>query len=180
MKMLFLTLTTLLFCLSSNTASAWEPDNKDKRELSVAKAILEAKGKDPNLARWFDEATGYAVFPRVGKAGIGIGGARGKGIVIENDTTTGTVTLTQLTVGFQLGGQVYSEFIFFRDQTALNDFKRGNFELGAQVSAVAVNVGASLDADYSKGVAVFTIAEGGLMYEATVGGQKFKYKDKKK
>ncbi len=180
MKTLLHSLITLVLLAICVPGLAWEPDNKDKRELSVAKAILEAKEKDPNLARWFGEATGYAVFPRVGKAGFGIGGARGKGIVIENDTTTGTVTLTQLTVGFQLGGQVYSEFIFFKDQTALDDFKRGNFELGAQVSAVAVNAGASLDANYSKGVAVFTIAEGGLMYEATIGGQKFKYKDKKK
>jgi lipid-binding SYLF domain-containing protein len=119
------------------------------------------------------------VFPRVGKAGIGVGGARGKGLVIEGDKTAGRVTLTQLSIGLQLGAQSYSEFIFFRDQTALDDFKRGNFELGAQVSAVAVTAGASRDANYSKGVAVFTIAEGGLMYEASVGGQKFRFKASK-
>ncbi|MFT5139631.1 MAG: lipid-binding SYLF domain-containing protein [Rhodothermales bacterium] len=171
-------LVTALSLIALN-ANAWEPDNKDKKELSVAKAIIEAKEKDGDLAGWFDTAAAYAVFPRVGKAGIGIGGARGKGIVIKNDTTIGFVTLTQLSIGLQLGGQVYSEFIFFKDETALDDFKRGNYELGAQVSAVAVNAGASLDANYNKGVAVFTIAEGGLMYEASVGGQKFKYKDKK-
>lgn len=164
--------------MTSNLALAdWEPDNSDKLELSVAKAILEARDKDPDLAAWFKAATAYAVFPRVGKAGIGVGGARGKGLVIQGNATIGRVTLTQLTVGLQLGGQVYSEFIFFKDQTALDDFKRGNFELGAQVSAVAVNAGASRDASYNKGVAVFTIAEGGLMYEASVGGQKFKYRD---
>lgn len=171
-------LCALLMAFTTSTF-AWEPDNKDKRELSAAKAIIEAKEKDANLAAWFESAVAYAVFPRVGKAGIGIGGARGKGIVIQEDTTIGSVTLTQLSIGFQLGGQVYSEFIFFKDQTALDDFKRGNFELGAQVSAVALNAGASRDASYNKGVAVFTIAEGGLMYEASVGGQKFKYKNKK-
>ena len=176
MKLLLNVFAAFVLFSSMNAALAWEPDNKDKMELSVAKAILEAKEKDADMVSWFESAAGYAVLPRVGKAGIGIGGARGKGLVIDNDTTAGKVTLTQLTIGFQLGGQVYSELIFFKDQTALDDFKRGNFELGAQVSAVAVNAGASRDADYSKGVAVFTIAEGGLMYEASVGGQKFKYK----
>ena len=162
----------------ATSALSWEPDTKDKQELAVAQAIIDAKEKDPELARWFDDAAAYAVLPRVGKAGIGLGGARGKGIVIQNDTTIGNVTMTQLSIGLQLGGQVYSEYIFFRDQTALDDFKRGNFELGAQVSAVTITVGASADADYSKGVAIFTIADGGLMYEASVGGQKFKYKAK--
>ena len=160
-------------------AFAWEPDADNKREVDVQAAILTAKAKDPDLAKWFDSAAGYAVFPKVGKAGIGIGGARGKGLLIQGDATLGETTLTQLTVGLQLGGQVYSEYVFFKDQTALEDFKRGNFELGAQISAVAVAAGASADADYSKGVAVFTIAEGGLMFEATLGGQKFKFKEKK-
>jgi lipid-binding SYLF domain-containing protein len=177
MNKLSLILISIAIGFFAGSAFAWEPDNKDKMELSVAKAILEAKEKDPNLAKWFETANGYAVIPRVGKAGIGIGGARGKGLVIKGNSTLGKVTLTQLSVGFQLGAQVYSEFVFCKDQTALDDFKRGNFELGAQVSAVAVTAGASMDADYSKGVAVFTIAEGGLMYEASVGGQKFKFKE---
>jgi len=175
MRNTIITLFALL--LLSTTAHAWEPDPKDEMELSVAKSILSAKAKDPTLANWFKTAAAYVVFPRVGKGGIGIGGARGKGLVIQGDTTIGRASLTQLTVGLQLGGQVYSEYVFFRDQTALDDFKRGNFELGAQVSAVALTSGASADADYSKGVAVFTIADGGLMYEASVGGQKFKFRD---
>ena len=160
----------------SLTAPAdWQPGNNDQLELSVAQAILKAKEKDPGLQAWFDSAAGYAVFPKVGKAGFGVGGARGTGLLIQGDQTLGEVTLTQLTVGLQLGGQVYMEFIFFKDQANLTTFKEGNFEMGAQVSAVALTAGASADANYSKGVAVFTIAEGGLMYEASVGGQKFKY-----
>ena len=172
-----LVLAFALCALISGPVLAWEPDTSDKLELSVAKSILGAKEKDPTLASWFETSTAYAVFPRVGKAGIGIGGARGKGLVIQADKTIGRASLTQITIGLQLGGQVYSEYVFFKDQTALDDFKRGNFELGAQVSAVAVTAGASADADYSKGVAVFTIAEGGLMYEASVGGQKFKFRN---
>ena len=164
--------------LACTTAQAWEPDTSDKLELSAAQAIIKAKEKDPNLARWFDAAYAYAVFPRVGKGAIGIGGAHGKGIVILGDETVGKTSLSQISIGFALGGQVYSEFIMFRDKTAFDHFTRGNFEMGAQVSAVAITLGASADANYDGGVAVFTIADGGLMYEASVGGQKFKYKAK--
>jgi len=121
----------------------------------------------------------FVIIPTVGKGGIGIGGARGKGLLYEGGQITAEVTLSQLTIGFQWGGQAYSEFIFFKDDVALADFKRGNYELGAQASAVAVTAGASADANYSDGVAIFTQAKGGLMYEASVGGQKFKVKSKK-
>ncbi|MBT8072552.1 MAG: hypothetical protein HKP21_02495 [Xanthomonadales bacterium] len=178
MKNLILVVTALSFVFISTFAQAWTPDSNVKMELSVAEAILTAKEKDPSLAKWFDEAYAYAVFPKVGKGGIGIGGAHGKGIVIQGDKTVGETTLSQVTVGFQLGGQVYSEFIMFKDKTALDHFTRGNFEMGAQVSAVAITAGASADANYDGGVAVFTIAGGGLMYEASVGGQKFKYNPK--
>ena len=176
MKKLSLALTALSLVFTSVMALAeWAPNASDKMELSAAKAIITAKEKDPSLAKWFDEAYAYAVFPKVGKGGIGIGGAHGKGIVIRADKTVADTSLSQITAGFQLGGQVYAQFILFKDQTAFDNFARGNFEMGAQVSAVAITLGASADADYDSGVAVFTIAEGGLMYEATVGGQKFKY-----
>jgi lipid-binding SYLF domain-containing protein len=178
MNKLFVALITLGLLVASVVAQAWSPDSGDKMELSVAQAIITAKEKDPSLAAWFDDAYAYAVFPKVGKGGIGIGGAYGKGIVIRGDSTVATTSLSQLTIGFQLGGQVYSEFVMFKDKTAFDHFARGNFEMGAQVSAVAITVGASADANYDGGVAVFTITEGGLMYEATVGGQKFKYKAK--
>jgi lipid-binding SYLF domain-containing protein len=178
MKRTSLALIALVLLFAGTFAQAWTPDSGDKMELSVAQAIITAKEKDPGLKNWFDTAYGYAVFPKVGKGGIGIGGAHGKGLVIQGDNTVAETSLSQVTVGFQLGGQVYSQYIFFKDKTAFDQFARGNFEMGAQVSAVAITLGASADADYDKGVAVFTIAEGGLMYEATVGGQKFKYKAK--
>jgi len=99
-------------------------------------------------------------------------------VVFEQGVVIGSTSLTQLTFGFQWGGQAYSEVIFFQNKTALDDFKNGNYELGAQVSAVAITAGASSNADYDNGVAVFTLAKGGLMYEASVGGQKFKFKPK--
>ena len=111
----------------------------------------------------------------MGKGGIGIGGARGKGLVYEKGALIGKVTLTQVTVGLQLGGQSFSEVIFFKDKTALDDFTRGNYEFDAGVSAVALKAGASADLGYNKGVAIVTATKGGLMYEASVGGQKFDY-----
>jgi len=167
-----------LACVSLTALAEWQPDTGNTFELSVQKAIVTARQKDPTLVKWFENAYGYAVYPRVGKGGIGVGGAYGKGLVILQDKTIATTSLSQVSIGLQLGGQVYSEFIFFRDKTALDDFSRGNFELGAQASAVAITAGASADAAYNGGVAIFTIAEGGLMFEASVGGQKFKYEPK--
>ncbi len=146
-----------------------------QKESDVAETIARFEKGDPGMQAWFREAYGYAVFPSVGKGGIGIGGARGKGLVYEQRKLVGKVTLTQVTVGFQLGGQAFSEVIFFKDKTAFDDFRRGNFEFEAGVSAVALTAGASADLAYSKGVAVVTATKGGLMYEASVGGQKFDY-----
>ena len=144
-------------------------------EDEVAEVIQKFQEGDPGIQAWFREAYGYAVFPSVGKGAIGIGGARGSGLVYEQGRLIGKSTLTQVTIGLQLGGQAFSEVIFFKDKTALDDFTRGNFEMGAQVSAVALTAGASADLAYNGGVAVVTATKGGLMYEASVGGQKFDY-----
>jgi lipid-binding SYLF domain-containing protein len=178
MNKLIAVLITLGLVSTSSYAQSWKPDVSDKLELSVAQAIIKANESDPTLTMWFDTAYAYAVFPKVGKGGFIVGGAHGKGLVIRGNTTVGTTSLTQVTVGAQLGGQAYAQYIMFKDQTAFEHFTRGNFEMGAQVSAVAITLGASADASYDSGVAVFTLAEGGLMFEASVGGQKFKYTPK--
>lgn len=167
---------TLVFALglAVSAQGGWDPNAENEARDTVAKF----KEADPELKTFFDQAQGYAVFPTVGKAGMGIGGAYGKGTVFEGDKAIGSASLTQLTIGLQLGGQTYSEIIFFENEKALDDFKQGNFELGAQASAVAVTKGASADADFDKGVAVFTLAKGGLMAEASVGGQKFSFEPK--
>ena len=170
--------TLLALVLSGGKALAFEPDVSDKMELDVARAILDIKTKDPDIQKFFDDSAGYAVFPSVGKGGIIIGGAFGRGLVIVNERVDGFASLSQITIGIQLGGQNYSQFIFFKDQTALDHFKRGNFEFGAQASAVAITVGASADAAYDMGVAVFTITRGGLMFEGTISGQRFSYQAK--
>ena len=177
-------LAAIIIAVSFPAHSGWNPFDKEKAEdqgvkdSEVAETIATFKNKDPKLKVFFEKAYGYVVFPTVGKGGMGIGGAYGKGKVFEQNQYIGKSSLTQLTIGFQLGAQGYSEIIFFKDKTAIDNFKQGNFELGAQASAVAVTAGASADADYSDGVAIFTMAKGGLMYEATVGGQKFSFDPK--
>ena len=138
-------------------------------------AIKALKSADPGLSRLFGDAAGYAVFANVGKGGAGIGGAHGNGVLFEKGDATGTTTLSQVTIGAQLGGQAYSEVIFFDTKEAVADFRKGEFAMAAQVSAVAVKAGASANAKYEQGVAVFTLSKGGLMAEASVGGQKFSY-----
>lgn len=169
------TLLSLVALLLALPAVAFEPDINDEMQLDVAKAILAIKKADPGIEAFFSNAAGYAVYPSVGKGGIVVGGAYGKGLVIVGDRVDGRTTMTQATVGLQLGGQVYSQFVFFKDQAAIENFRRGNFEFGAQASAVAATKGASADTSYDKGVAVFTNASGGLMVEGSVGGQKFTY-----
>ncbi len=146
---------------------------KDLQEIEYVIATM--REKDPGIAQWFERSYGYAVFPNVGKGGLGIGGAHGNGIVYRAGHPVGKTELKQITIGFQAGGQSFVEVIFFKDKTAFDDFTRGNFEFGAQVSVVAISAGASADLAYNGGVAIVTMAKGGLMYEATVGGQKFEY-----
>ncbi len=134
------------------------------------------KKTDPGIEHFFKDAAGYVVFPTIGKGAIGIGGAGGSGILFEKGKAVGKSSLAQVTVGLQLGGQAYSEIVFFENAATLTDFKKGNFAFAAQVSAVALSAGASANAKYASGVAVFTATKTGLMYEASVGGQKFGYK----
>ena len=148
------------------------------------------------MKKFFNNAYGYALFPTIGKGGVGIGGAHGNGRVYQGGKVTGKTSMTQLTIGFQLGGQAFSQIIFFQDKRAYDEFTRGDFEFGAQASAVAITAGAQAqagtggtsagatakgdagkqaDVNYQKGMAVFTHTKGGLMYEATIGGQKFSF-----
>ncbi len=177
--------TTLLTLLISLTfSSAWADNYDDTRKM------FEGAG----LTDLFTSAFGYALFPTIGKAGFVIGGAYGKGRVYMGGEYYGDTAMTQATIGFQLGGSGFSQVVFFQDKRAFSEFVTGNFEFGADVSAVALTAAAGAHANtggssstasggknnasigrdgYNKGMATFTITKGGLMYEASVGGQKF-------
>jgi lipid-binding SYLF domain-containing protein len=178
----------LLLLLALPFASVEAEDDKYADTIKVFQNAGES-------GSFFGNSYGYAVFPTIGKGGIGIGGAYGKGRVYVGDKYVGDTSMTQLTLGLQLGGQAYSQIIFFEDKRAFDEFTTGNFEFGAQATAVAITAGVSAGAStagssagasggknnattvgqYQKGMAVFTVAKGGLMYEASIGGQKFSY-----
>jgi lipid-binding SYLF domain-containing protein len=184
------TVALCLVLLLSAVSTAARADKYDEALTGFRSA--EATGP------FFDSAYGYALFPTIGKGGFGIGGAYGKGRVYVGGKHVGNTSMSQVTVGFQLGGQAYSQIIFFEDRHAFKQFTDENFEFGAQATAVALTASASaqastaggasasagleaaeasqVQAGYRKGMAVFTVAKGGLMYEASLGGQRFDYK----
>ena len=146
-----------------------------ENDIGEAKeAITEFKETNSDINEFFNSAYGYAVFPGIGKGGLGIGGAGGKGTVFKGGTPVADCKMSQVTVGLQAGGQKYAEVIFFENAEAYERFTSNKFEFAAQVSAIALKSGVSLDAEYADGMLVFTMAIGGLMYEASIGGQKFK------
>jgi len=185
LKRLISILGLLLLALPASTA--WADEYTDTINL------FKNAGESGALMK---SAYGYAVFPTIGKAGVGVGGAFGKGRVYVKGKHVGDTSMTQLTIGFQLGGEGFSEIILFENEAAFNDFAKGNFEFGADAQAVAITAAAGAKAsttgtsagasggkkdaatagNYRKGMATFTIVKGGLMYEASVGGQKFSYK----
>ena len=137
------------------------------------KTIAEFKKEDPDIEKFFNNSYGYAVLYSVGKGAVGVGGAGGKGTVYEKGTPKADVKMTQVTVGAQVGGQKYSEVIFFKNAAAYDEFVKGTYEMAAQISAVALAEGVSTDAAYQDGILVFTMSIGGLMAEVSAGGQKF-------
>lgn len=170
-KIYFITLFSFLlgtaFAQSEKKVEEIIEDSKEAKE-----DFLEG---DWQMKKHFSASYGYVIFPNVGKGGLGVGGAAGNGVAYEQGVMVGMAKLSQLTIGFQAGGQAYREAIFFESKKEMDRFKENKVELSAQVSAVAVTAGASADAKYVDGVMVFTMQKGGLMYEASVGGQKFKF-----
>ncbi len=165
---------------------------EDKNEVALQSF------RDAGAGSYIDASYGYAVFPSIGKAGLLVGGAHGKGTVYREGSPIGTSTMTQLSVGLQFGGQVYRQIVFFEDARALREFTSGEFEFGGQAAAVALNSGATAEvstggggrtsvtvangedtelngAGFVKGMAVFTISQGGFLVEVSIGGQKFSY-----
>ena len=171
---------TMLVLITALEAPAFvlaQDSNKDSKLIEDCKTSKAAFIKaDSHMQSLFDKSVGYVIFPNVGKGAVGVCGASGNGILFEHGNSVGKASMKQVTVGFQFGGQAYREVIFFEDQKTLDNFKQNKIEFSAQASAIAAAAGASANAKYKDGVVVFTQGKGGLMYEASVGGQKFSYK----
>jgi len=170
-------LMTALIVLATVTGCSTPGTKSDEMTTDVTAAKAEFLKADENVKTILEKASGYVIFPSVAKGALGVGAATGKGQLFEKGKAqpVGGAALNQVTIGFQAGGQAYSELVLFEDPATLDNFKKGNFEFSAQATAVALTAGASANAKYEKGVMVFTIAKGGLMYEASIGGQKFSY-----
>lgn len=157
---------------------------KNDRTIHMARrSIVAFRKADPTLARYFRQSAGFVVFPKVSKGAAGIGGAGGRGAVFlpgkkdhDHIHAVGIAKLSQFTVGVQLGGQTFREIIFFEDQRALDNFKYGGMKLAAAASAIVAADGAAASAAYENGVAIFTMPLGGLMFEASIGGQVMKFR----
>ncbi len=175
---LIASLVLLVILLAGCQTAPKTQADKDVLAMRAESTVVTFKTLDPDLKTFFDSAKGYAVFPSIGKGGLGVGGAYGKGVLFEKGELVGYCDLSQGSIGFQIGGQAYSEIIFFETSHTLYTFKAGEFAFAAQASGVAVKAGASADVSYTAGVAVFTRPIGGLMGEAAIGGQNFTYEAK--
>lgn len=175
-----LIILTLAFCFiavvtNSSALAEWDQERKAAEET-----IAQFKLYKPGISLFFDDAYGYAVFPKIWKGGFLVGAAQGDGLVYEEGKIAGRTRFSQVTVGFQGGGQTYSQIIFFQDKVALDNFKNNQMKFSGTASAVAITEGASAAVDYEGGVSVWTLGESGLMLEASMGGQQFKFEPKSK
>ena len=148
----------------------------DELKTDSEQAMEALQKADSSLKKLIDDSAGYVIFPGIGRGGFIIGGERGKGLVYQKGKVVGEAKVTEINIGAQVGGESYSELILFETAEALRDFKASNWEMSAKVNAVAAAEGAAKNAKYQQGVAVFTLSKVGLMVQATVGGQKFKFK----
>jgi len=161
--------------LVASTSRANEAEEMARLKTQVPEVITQFKTRDSTLTNFFEKSQGYAVFPRVGRGGFIFGGAGGRGLVYEKSQLIGSASLSQATFGAQVGGGVFSQVIFFENAEALSAFQQSQFVMSAQVGAVAAAEGVGQTARYRNGVAVFTLVRTGLMVEASVGGQRFRF-----
>lgn len=172
----------LMFVTSAMPVNAgWDPDKKGGEVQRARDTITAFKKRDASLDKFFKNAYGYAVFPSIGKGGFIVGGAHGNGIVFNNaGTVVGKVSMSQGTIGAQIGGQKFSEIIFLGTKEAFEKFTQNKVEFAAQATAVAATAGAGKNANYSNGVAIFSMHRAGFMAEAVIGGQQFEFTPVKK
>ena len=176
MKKMFLFLAIGTAVLMNGCATAPErPEGKSALSAQVNEAIAVFRTKDPAIDRFFKDSYGYAVLPKIAKGAFIIGGAYGQGEVYRNGALIGYCSVTQASIGASVGGESFREIIFFRTHADMEIFLTGEYTFSAQVTAVAIDAGAAAKTDYRDGLAVFVLADQGLMIDASIGGQKFNY-----
>lgn len=189
-----LSLVLMLFLVNGNSLMAqddeeWENDDQSEQlvdEEKISRLIRDAKDSkqafienSKNLQELFDQAAGYVIFPNVGKGAYILGGAAGNGVLFENSKVQGFAELRQIDIGLQIGGQAYRQAILFQTQAELENFKKGNYSLSGNASAVILEKGKAKNVEFNNGRAIITMPKAGAMVEVSVGGQKFEYADAK-
>ncbi len=179
MKLVRFNLKALSFLLLVFISTSALSQNREQKEIiddakQAKAAFIE---EDPEMAKYFANSEGYAIFPNVGKGAYVIGAALGNGVVYENGNLVGMAKLRQLDVGLQIGGQAFRQVLFFKDEAALRSFKQGNFELSGNASAVVLEQGKARSIEFKNGIAIVTMPKAGAMVEVSVGGQKFEYEN---
>lgn len=170
-----LTILIAFLLVMSPAAAEWEADTSDRVEVAAARAIEAFRQRIPRTQRYFDEAYGFAILPSVTRVGFGFGGAYGKGVVIEGDSTVGTTKFWQFTSGIQAGARNFSMIVFFRDKAALEYYQSGRTQFLGQAGVAFATVGAAGTPAYNEGVAIVTMTRLGLMGEFTISGARFSY-----
>ncbi len=171
-----LTVATVLMTFLSLTAQEFKKEHQLQEDANELKQKMLTK--DPSISEFFANSKGYVIFPKVGKGGFVVGAAYGKGVVYENNQHIGFASLKQLDIGLQIGGKTYGEIVFFETKRALNEFKNNNFELSAQISAVAIDEGVAKNKKFDDNIAVFILPQKGLMADISIGGQRFVFENK--
>jgi lipid-binding SYLF domain-containing protein len=175
MRIVFSLMVAAALVLTSCSPVPKTTESMKVLEAEVQETIVLFEKEDPGIRRFFEQSAGYAVLPKVFKGALWIGGAYGKGLVYQNEKLIGYCNMSQATLGFSFGGEFFREIIFFRTQADLDRFKSGEYTFSAQATAVALTAGAAAKADYKDGMAVFVMADSGLMVDASIGGQKFEF-----
>jgi len=162
--------------LNTSAVADWQADSSDKKQAKAAVALAKFKDKHPEMESYFDQAHGYAIIPGVTRVAIGFGGAYGRGLVVEGDNLIGWTSFSQFSSGLQLGAKYFSMIVFFKDQAALDEYKKSQMQFLGQAGVDLATVGISGTPAYSDGVAIFAITRLGLMAEFSYSGARFKYK----
>jgi lipid-binding SYLF domain-containing protein len=167
---------TIGLCLASTSYAEWQPETSDKRQVSASDAISRFRERYPDIEPYFEQAYGYAIIPGITRVAVGFGGAFGRGLVVRGDELIGRTSFSQLSSGIQLGAKYFSMIVFFKDEAALEDYKKSQFQFLAQAGIDLATVGISGTPAYNEGVALFAVTRLGLMAEFSYSGARFGYK----
>ena len=174
-QLVFFTVALLTAVATGCSTAPERAESKAVLEANVAETLAEFKDKYPSINNYFNDSYGYAVLPKVIKGAFWVGGAGGKGAVYEQGALVGYTRMTQATLGFSFGGESFREIVFFADKAALDKFRSGPFTFSGQATALVIEAGAATKANYQDGMAVFVMTRSGLIVDASIGAQKFKY-----